>query len=155
MFVICTLEPDSSSILLGFFPAPDAIISSFSPSEGSELETYITEVNGEDLSIEYVEDPVVIEEEVVEEAAAPSASTVITRNKVNFLIISGAFSIETNAHTLAEQLRNEGYTPTFHYQNHNRLHLVAIGEFENESNARVAMAKARKSGRVASWLKRL
>jgi hypothetical protein len=154
-------EPDSSNILLGIFPAPDAIIASFTPSEGSELEVYETSVDAEsdELSIEYVEAPEVVETstEVPDEVSveAPAITPEVTRNKVNFLIVGGAFSIEANAHTLADQLRSEGYSPTFHFQRHNRLHLVAIGEFEDESKARIAMAKARKSGRVASWLKRI
>ena len=58
-------------------------------------------------------------------------------------------------YTLANELKVEGYNPTFHYQSHNKLHLVALGEFEKEDVARNAMAKARRSGRKASWLKKL
>ena len=132
--------------MLSLFPAPETIISTFSPSDDAQIfesEEVITE---EVLEIEYVDPaPKVVEEVIIEEVIP----------QVNFLIVGGAFSIEENAHTLASQLREEGYNPTFHYQSHNNLHLVALGEFESEVDARAAMAKARRSGRTASWLKRL
>ena len=129
--------------LLSLFPSPEAIISSFSPSESSaliDLESVTIEETDE-LNIDYVE------ETVVEE--------IIPTPQINFLIVGGAFAIEENAHTLADELRKEGYSPTFHYQKHNKLHLVALGEFTEEHEAREQMAKARKSGRKASWLKKL
>jgi hypothetical protein len=132
-------EPSSSNILLGIFPAPEAIISTFAPSEGGELEFINSEEEVmEDFDIDYIESPA---PELV------SAPVIETRTKVNFLIVGGAFSIEANAHTLADQLIAEGYSPTFHFQRHNRLHLVALGEFEKEGEARRAMARARKTGR--------
>ena len=140
---------NGSNTMLSLFPAPETIISTFSPSDDAQIfesEEVITE---EVLEIEYVDPaPEVVEEEeeVIIEEVIP---------QVNFLIVGGAFSIEENAHTLASQLREEGYNPTFHYQSHNNLHLVALGEFESEVDARAAMAKARRSGRTASWLKRL
>ena len=140
---------NGSNTMLSLFPAPETIISTFSPSDDAQIfesEEVITE---EVLEIEYV-DP---EPEVVEEEEEVIIEEVIPQ--VNFLIVGGAFSIEENAHTLASQLREEGYNPTFHYQSHNNLHLVALGEFESEVDARAAMAKARRSGRTASWLKRL
>ena len=136
-------DNDSQSTLLSFFPSPEAIISSFSPSESSaliDLESVIMEET-EDLNIDYVEETVVAE--------------ITPTPKINFLIVGGAFAIEENAHTLADELRKEGYSPTFHYQKHNKLHLVALGEFTEELTARVEMAKARKAGRTASWLKKL
>lgn len=142
-------DPSSSNTLMSIFPTPDAtaIISSFSPSEGTELIAPTTEDLA--LEIDYVEalpeitpEPTpVIDEEV--------------KRKINFLIIGGAFSIEENAYTLAEELKSEGYTPTHHYQAYNKLHLVALGEFTEEKEARRAMAKARKNGRRAAWLKKL
>ena len=134
-------EQQGSNTLLSLFPAPEVIISTFSPSENESL--VFDEVEEEELNIEYVEPT----PEVVE-APKPKA-------KINYLIVGGAFSIEENAHTLASELRSEGYTPTFHYQKHNKLHLVALGEFTKEQEARRAMAKARRAGRTASWLKKL
>ena len=140
---------NGSNTMLSLFPAPETIISTFSPSDDAQIfesEEVITE---EVLEIEYVDPaPEVVEEEeeVIIEEVIP---------QVNFLIVGGAFSIEENAHTLASQLREEGYNPTFHYQSHNNLHLVALGEFESEADARATMAQARRSGRTASWLKRL
>ena len=136
-------DNDSQSILLSLFPSPEAIISSFSPSESSaliDLESVTTEVTDE-LNIDYVEETVV--------------AKITPTPKINFLIVGGAFAIEENAHTLADELRKEGYSPTFHYQKHNKLHLVALGEFTEELAAREEMAKARKAGRKASWLKKL
>ena len=141
-------DNNSQSTLLSLFPSPEAIISSFSPSESSalvEFESVTVEVTDE-LNIDYIEETVAEEEVVVEIAPKP---------QINFLIVGGAFAIEENAHTLADELRKEGYTPTFHYQKHNKLHLVALGEFTEEHEAREQMAKARKSGRKASWLKKL
>ncbi len=136
-------DNDSQSTLLSLFPSPEAIISSFSPSESSaliNLESVTTEVTDE-LNIDYVEETVV--------------AKITPTPKINFLIVGGAFAIEENAHTLADELRKEGYSPTFHYQKHNKLHLVALGEFTEELTAREEMAKARKAGRKASWLKKL
>ena len=136
-------DNDSQSTLLSLFPSPEAIISSFSPSESSaliDLESVTTEVTDE-LNIDYVEETVV--------------AKITPTPKINFLIVGGAFAIEENAHTLADELRKEGYSPTFHYQKHNKLHLVALGEFTEELAAREEMAKARKAGRKASWLKKL
>lgn len=136
-------DNDSQSTLLSLFPSPVAIISSFSPSESSaliDLESVTTEVSDE-LNIHYVE-------ETVDTKITPTP-------KINFLIVGGAFAIEENAHTLADELRKEGYSPTFHYQKHNKLHLVALGEFTEELAAREEMEKARKAGRKASWLKKL
>ena len=136
-------DNDSQSTLLSLFPSPEAIISSFSPSESSaliNLESVTTEETDE-LNIYYVEETVVAE--------------IIPTPKINFLIVGGAFAIEENAHTLADELRKEGYSPTFHYQKHNKLHLVALGEFTEERTARVEMSIARKAGRTASWLKKL
>ncbi len=75
--------------------------------------------------------------------------------EVNFLIVGGAFSVEENAINLVSTLKKEGFNATLHFQNHNKLHLVALGEFETEVEARSALEKARKAGRKASWLKRL
>lgn len=136
-------DNDSKSTLLSLFPSPEAIISSFSPSESSvliDLESVTIEETDE-LKIDY------IEETAVEE--------ITPTPQINFLIVGGAFAIEENAHSLAEELRKEGYFPTLHYQKHNKLYLVALGEFTEERTARVEMAKARKAGRMSSWLKKL
>lgn len=137
-------DNEGSNTLLSLFPSPEVIISSFSPSETTELGTFEETVE-EEIEIVFVE-PTPEPEEVV---------VVKNKRKINFLIIGGAFAVEENAHTLANELKVEGYNPTFHYQSHNKLHLVALGEFEKEDVARNAMAKARRSGRKASWLKKL
>lgn len=137
-------DKEGSNTLLSLLPSPELIISSFTPSEETELGTFEEAVE-EEINIEYI-DPTPEPEEVV---------VVKNQRKINFLIIGGAFAVEENAHTLANELKVEGYKPTFHYQKHNKLHLVALGEFEKEDVARKAMAKARRSGRKASWLKKL
>ena len=140
-------DNNNSGIMLSFFPESDAIIATFSPSERTELDDLIVVEEGEenDLNIVYV-DPSPTPEPTSTPPPAP---------KVNFLIVGGAFSIEENARTLAKELKQEGYEPSFHYQSHNNLHLVVLGEFEEEDRARNAMAKARMNGRTASWLKKL
>lgn len=137
-------DKERSNILLSIFPSPEVIISSFTPSEATELGTFEEPVE-EEINIEYVDPTPELEEFIV----------VKNKRRINFLIIGGAFAVEENAHTLANELKVEGYTPTLHYQRHNKLHLVALGEFEKEDVARKAMAKARRSGRKASWLKKL
>lgn len=143
-------DPSSSSTLMSLFPSPEVIISNFSPSETSELVAPSAEEPA--LEIEYVES---VPEPVVEEAETTPAVEAPAETQINFLIIGGAFSIEANAHTLAAELEAEGYTATHHYQAHNGLHLVALGEFTDEQDARSAMAVARKKGRRAAWLKKL
>ncbi len=136
-------DSSNSSTLLSVLPTFDteAIVSTFMPSEGSTLFNPSDEEIAEEIEIEYAT------EEVEEEETLAI--------QINFLIIGGAFSIEENALNLAETLKLEGFNPTHHYQNHNNLNLVALGEFETESSAREALKKARKKGRTASWLKRL
>ena len=140
-------DNNNSGIMLSFFPEPDAIVSTFSPSEGTELDDLIVgeQDDENDLNIVYV-DPDPTPEPPSPEPPAP---------KIKFLIVGGAFSIEENAKTLANELKHEGYKLSFHYQAHNKLHLVVLGEFEEEDIARKAMAKARKNGRTSSWLKKL
>ena len=138
-------DNSGSNTLLSLFPSPEVILSTFSPSEATDLASFDETVD-EEIKIDFVEPTSDPEETVV---------VVKHKRKVNFLIIGGAFAIEENAHRLADELRTEGYITTLHYQNHNKLHLVAIGEFEKEDAARKAMAKARRSGRKASWLKKL
>jgi len=131
-------DSSNSSTRLSVFPVfgTEVIVSTFIPSEGSALFYPPNEEVVEEIHIEY----------------APEEVETLP---INFLIIGGAFSIEKNAMKLAETLKLEGFTPTHHYQSHNNLNLVALGEFETESLARKALEKARKKGRPASWLKRL
>ena len=139
-------DSNTSSTLMGLFPSPEVIISNFSPSESTELITVTEEEPA--IEIEYVE-------ALAEQPVEQPIEVVVEQPQINFLIIGGAFSIEANAHTLAEELQSEGYAPTHHFQNHNGLHLVALGEFTGEQDARSAMAKARQKGRRAAWLKKL
>ena len=145
-------DSSNSSTLLSVLPTFDteAIVSTFIPSEGSTLFNPSDEEITEEIEIEYATEEVelLLSENKVEEEEALAI-------QINFLIIGGAFSIEENALNLAETLKREGFKPTHHYQNHNNLNLVALGEFETESSAREALKKARKKGRTASWLKRL
>ncbi|MGY8928607.1 MAG: HU domain-containing protein [Flavobacteriales bacterium] len=133
-------DSSNSSTRLSVFPTfnTEAIVSTFMPSEGSVLFNSPDEELVEEIEIEYATEEVEI-----------------LPIQINFLIIGGAFSIEKNAMKLAETLKIEGFNPTHHYQSHNNLNLVALGEFETESSARKALEKARKKGRTASWLKRL
>ena len=145
-------DSSNSSTLLSVFPTFDteAIVSTFIPSEGSTLFNPSDEEIAEEIEIEYATEEVelLLSENKVEEEETLAI-------QINFLIIGGAFSIQENALNLAETLKLEGFNPTHHYQNHNNLNLVALGEFETESSAREALKEARKKGRTASWLKRL
>ena len=150
-------EPVSSNTLMSVFPSlnSESIISSFIPSDKTMLDisNEATEEIDDGLDIKYAPDPIdvvpasSIETPIVEEVIAPK--------QINFLIVGGAFSIEENAKSLAQTLRKEGYSPTQHFQSHNKLYLVALGEYESERKARAAMTKARESGRTATWLKGL
>lgn len=153
-------DSSNTSTLLSVFPAFDseAIISTFIPSEGSSLSDFSFDGEMiEEIDIEYapneaellLSDNELMESDVVEE------EEMMAQPQIKFLIIGGAFSIEENALNLAEILKHEGFNPTHHYQSHNNLNLVALGEFETESSARHALANARTRGRTTSWLKRL
>ena len=145
-------DSSNTSTLLSVLPTFDteAIVSTFMPSEGSTLFNTSNEEISEGIEIEYATEEVDL---LLSENKEEEEETLATQ--INFLIIGGAFSIEENALNLAETLKREGFTPTHHYQNHNNLNLVALGEFESESSAREALKEARKKGRTASWLKRL
>ncbi len=150
---------NGSNTMLSLFPAPATIISSFTPSDDAKIFSPDDEELDAALEIDYADPSPEAETEIApnksSELQPEKAITEEVMPQVNFLIVGGAFSIEKNAQTLASQLREEGYNPTFHYQSHNNLHLVALGEFESEEDARLAMAKARRNGRKTSWLKRL
>jgi cell division septation protein DedD len=155
-------EPESSNTLMSVFPSlhTDVIVSSFTPSDNSipVISDNASEEIDDALVINYAPDPILetpplaIEIPVVE---APVLEEPVVPQQINFLIVGGAFSIEENAKSLAKTLRKEGYSPTQHYQSHNKLYLVALGEYESERTARADLAKARKSGRTATWLKGL
>jgi hypothetical protein len=155
-------EPESSNTLMSVFPSlhTDVIVSSFTPSDNSipVISDNASEEIDDALVINYAPDPILetpplaIEIPVVE---APVLEEPVVPQQINFLIVGGAFSIEENAKSLAKTLRKEGYSPTQHYQSHNKLYLVALGEYESERTARADLAKARKSGRKATWLKGL
>ena len=145
-------DSSNSSTLLSVLPTFDteAIVSTFMPSEGSALFNTSNEEITETIEIEYATEEVDL---LLSENKEEEEETLAIQ--INFLVIGGAFSIEENALNLAETLKLEGFNPTHHYQNHNKLNLVALGEFETESSAREALKEARKKGRTASWLKRL
>ncbi len=145
-------DSSNSNTLLSVLPTFDteAIVSTFMPSEGSALFNTSNEEITETIEIEYATEEVDL---LLSENKEEEEETLAIQ--MNFLIIGGAFSIEENALNLAETLKLEGFNPTHHYQNHNKLNLVALGEFETESSAREALKEARKKGRTASWLKRL
>ena len=150
-------EPIPSNTLMSVFPAlnTDTVISSFTPSDGTTLisSNDVLDEMENDLVINYAPDPIIEAPSVVSEN--PIVVEVAVPKQINFLIVGGAFSIEGNAKTLAKTLRNEGYSPTQHFQSHNNLYLVTLGEFETEQSARTALLKARESGRTATWLKKL
>jgi len=145
-------DSSNSNTLLSVLPTFDteAIVSTFMPSEGSALFNTSNEEITETIEIEYATEEVDL---LLSENKEEEEETLAIQ--MNFLIIGGAFSIEENALNLAETLKLEGFNPTHHYQNYNKLNLVALGEFETESSAREALKEARKKGRTASWLKRL
>jgi len=144
-------EPESSNTLMSVFPSlhTDVIVSSFTPSDNSipVISDNASEEIDDALVINYAPDPIPV--------APPVLAPPVVPQQINFLIVGGAFSIEENAKSLAKTLRKEGYSPTQHYQSHNKLYLVALGEYESERTARADLAKARKSGRTATWLKGL
>ncbi len=145
-------DSSNSNTLLSVFPSlnTEVIVSTFTPSKGSGLFNASLEDTFEEIEIQYAPEEIEVElEEVVVEFAE------VRETQINFLIVGGAFSIAENALKLAETLKQEGFTPTHHFQSHNNLNLVALGEFETEWSARKALEKARKKGRTASWLKRL
>ena len=150
-------EPDSSNTLMSVFPSlnTDVVVSSFIPSDNSMpvISDAASEVTDDVLVINYAPDPIPEAPLVPEEI--PVVEVPVVPQQINFLIVGGAFSIEENAKSLAKTLRKEGYSPTQHYQSHNKLYLVALGEYESEYTARADMLKARKSGRTATWLKGL
>ena len=151
-------DSSNSSTRLSIFPTfnTEAIVSTFMPSEGSILFDFSDEEIVEEINIEYAPEEVelLLSENDDVESDEVEVEDVLPI-QINFLIIIGAFSIEKNAMKLAETLKLEGFNPTHHYQSHNNLNLVALGEFETESSARKALEKARIKGRPASWLKRL
>lgn len=75
--------------------------------------------------------------------------------QVNFLIVGGAFSVESNALNLAASLEREGFDSSLHFQSHNQLTVVSLGGYVTEGEAREALADARDRGHEKAWLKRL
>ena len=149
-------EPESSNTLMSVFPSlhTDVVVSSFTPSDNSipVISDNASEEIDDALVINYAPDPIPLALPVL---APPVLEEPVVPQQINFLIVGGAFSIEENAKSLAKTLRKEGYSPTQHYQSHNKLYLVALGEYESERTARADLAKARRSGRTATWLKGL
>ena len=155
-------EPVSSNTLMSVFPSlhTDVVVSSFTPSDNSipVISDNASEEIDDALVINYAPDPIPVAPPVLAPPVAieiPVVEAPVVPQQINFLIVGGAFSIEENAKSLAKTLRKEGYSPTQYYQSHNKLYLVALGEYESERTARADMAKARKSGRTATWLKGL
>jgi cell division septation protein DedD len=93
-----------------------------------------------------------------EPAPEPSAPEVVDEapvQQVHFLIVGGAFSVEANALNLAASLEREGFKSSLHFQDHNKLTVVALGGYVTEGEAREALADARARGHEKAWLKRL
>lgn len=160
-------DPVSSNTLMSVFPSlhTEVIVSSYTPSDNSipVISDNAEEETDDALVINYAPDPIPVTPPVPVEVPVeievpvdvPVEETPVVSKQINFLIVGGAFSIQENAKSLANTLKKEGYSPTQHYQSHNKLYLVALGEYESERNARADMAKARKAGRTATWLKGL
>lgn len=150
-------DPVSSNTLMSVFPSlhTEVIVSSFTPSAKSIPVVSVNDAEEIDdaLVINYAPDPIPDAPTVAIEV--PIEEMPVVPKQINFLIVGGAFSIQENAKSLANTLKKEGYSPTQHYQPHNKLYLVALGEYESERHARADMAKARKAGRTATWLKGL
>jgi len=136
---------------LSVFPGIDAeaIISSFSPSEPTPIQLESIDFSDEELVIEFQLNPVV----EVTTPILPTTSPVIS--EINYLIVVGAFSVEKNAYSFASKLTRDGFTVTHHFQSHNQLHLVVVGEFEEKAPARKELHKTRKTAKVSAWLKTL
>ncbi|PCJ81981.1 MAG: hypothetical protein COA49_03180 [Bacteroidetes bacterium] len=142
-----------------------SVLPSFSPSTGSLLydtddnnkeEELVINYSSDDLEVVRTEDSKPADESTVDitlETLEAKADQPL--KEINFLIVGGAFSVKENALSLVATLKEEGYTPTLHFQKHNKLHLVALSEHETEQSARRGLSKARKSGRKATWLKKM
>ena len=91
-------------------------------------------------------------ESPVEAMANPGVNTVETARM--FALVAGAFSVEDNAHRLADKLRLEGFGAEIFLQD-NGLHVVTYAAFDQEADARQKLAELRKNTRWATaWLKR-
>jgi hypothetical protein len=150
-------EPEPSNTLMSVFPSlnTESIISSFTPSDGTTLISSNDALDDIDngLVINYEPDPIIEAPSLTTEK--PIIAEVTAPKQINFMIVGGAFSKEKNAKKLAKTLLKEGYLPTQHFQSRNNLYLVALGEFETERAARIALTNARESGRISTWLKKL
>lgn len=91
-------------------------------------------------------------EEVVE---VPIEAPIKVAHAVKFHIVGGAFGVKANAEKLAAAMRKEGFDATLHFQPHNGLIAVSMGGYVTESEARTALAQARRRGHDKAWLKRL
>ena len=69
--------------------------------------------------------------------------------------IGRRFWVKANAEKLAAAMRKEGFDATLHFQPHNGLIAVSMGGYVTESEARTALAQARRRGHDKAWLKRL
>jgi len=91
-------------------------------------------------------------ESPVEVKANPGVKSVASARM--FALVAGAFSVEDNAHRLAEKLRLEGFGAEIFLQD-NGLHVVTYAAFDQEANAREKLAELRMNARWATaWLKR-
>jgi len=91
-------------------------------------------------------------ESPVEVKANPGVKSVESARM--FALVAGAFSVEDNAHRLAEKLRLEGFGAEIFLQD-NGLHVVTYAAFDQEANAREKLAELRMNARWATaWLKR-
>ena len=127
-------DSSNSSTLLSVLPTFDteAIVSTFMPSEGSALFNTSNEEITETIEIEYATEEVDL---LFSENKEEEEETLAIQ--MNFLIIGGAFSIEENALNLAETLKLEGFNPTHHYQNYNKLN---PGHFPLDEKPKIIMA---------------
>ena len=72
---------------------------------------------------------------------------------IHFKIVGGSFSMRENAERLATTLMQQGYATSLHYQAHNGLTAVVLGEFVWETDARRALEDIRNQGFEKAWLK--
>lgn len=75
------------------------------------------------------------------------------KQRSGYLVVAGAFGLPENAETFIRQLAADGL-PAFRAGRKGRLHLVALGSYASEREARAAMGELRARGRRSVWLYR-
>jgi hypothetical protein len=84
---------------------------------------------------------------------ADDLSTPLDLFSSDFALVAGAFSQIANAEGHAANLTSQGLQADVHY--HGTLHLVTVGLFTEERDARLVLSEVRAQGHDEVWMKRL